>query len=894
MHRRFLIPLAFLVLACGGSGDGSLRLIVEDPGATFDRAAVFGTEEVFAWDLRRGAEAALWRSTGQASTAEPTARGLQVVPSRQRLQVDRRVRFEAAEVDSIEVLVDGLDHGNLELRWAPPRERFTPTHSIKLQARDAAGSDHRSFRFAVGKDPGWKGEIGRLRLRGRVTAARPLVMERVVGRRVRELPASLRRAAARPWKVDLGHELRNAVLAVGPRDWRIDVPPRSTLRFAYGLEEGAAGAVAFRVRAELGGGRSAVLFRAELDPGRGEAGRWYDGGADLSSFAGRRLWLRLEAETPGTGALPLSLAVWGNPEVVPPPRERPTGSLVLISVDTLRADRLSLYGHGRPTSPNLDRWAAGGVTFDHTVVQAPWTLPSHVSMLTGLDALRHGVNHNQVIPPGLTLLAEILRARGYATGAVTGGGFLHPRWGFAQGFDSYRYWPQEAPKEEELADGVARAEAWIAGHAERPFFLFFHTYETHGPYRPRQPFLTDLCGAETAARSAVVSLVIPDPDLTAGFRAGPQQPTREVWDEEGRSERIPIDDPELVGCIYDSTVAYADEHLGRLLAALDSLPANQRPTVVVTSDHGEGMGEEGRWGHGYLNDGDLLVPLVIRFADGRGAGRRIADQVRSIDVLPTLLGAAGIPPPAGIDGVSLLPLVAGSGGTAPPAAWSYAASFNLGLSLREANRTKYVFNDTAWPPANGAEALYDLAVDPLETKDLAGGDEAVAGLRHRAREALEKRAAGLRVRFENRGDRPFGGTVEGAAVKATSVKSADLGCPCVQWRGEGALSFTVPPGQAFTLRFEEAAAGSLGLAGGFGEAPDRVAPFREEVELEDLVGLRVLSFDGDGWRWSAGEDARKGQALISLWRIGGPAGASQTLEEDPELARQLRALGYLN
>ena len=165
-------------------------------------------------------------------------------------------------------------------------------------------------------------------------------------------------------------------------------------------------------------------------------------------------------------------------------------------MDDLRADHLSLYGYRKVTSPNIDSWAGHhGVTFSNVVAASPWTLPSHVSLLSGLDALSHGVNFPQdAAGKDVLFLAEALREAGYRTGAVTGGGFLRPEYGFHQGFDRFRWWPGEIGHPDELDDGLDTALRWIETWADGPFFLFFHTYEVHSPFHRREPHFERLGG----------------------------------------------------------------------------------------------------------------------------------------------------------------------------------------------------------------------------------------------------------------------------------------------------------------------------------------------------------------------------------------------------------------
>ena len=309
-----------------------------------------------------------------------------------------------------------------------------------------------------------------------------------------------------------------------------------------------------------------------------------------------------------------TLAAWAHPEVWRPASKPSPPNVIFVSLDTLRADRLSLYGNPRPTSPQLDRWArAHGVVFEKAVAPSPWTLPSHASMFTGLDALRHGVNHGYPVPPSLKVMADLFRRAGYATAAVTGGAYVSAEYGFDRGFDSFyahRGWGDD----EEMQAGVDRALAWLQHRDGQPFLLFLHTYAIHAPYRARQPYFTNLTG--TAPPSA---LYLPE-SVPPAHEDGFQVRLRLV--KQGRPME-PSDLAVLSG-LYDSSIAYADAQLGRLFSALEARGLDRRTIVVVTSDHGEALGERGLASHAYLYDFNLLVPLVVAAPDGRGAGRRVS------------------------------------------------------------------------------------------------------------------------------------------------------------------------------------------------------------------------------------------------------------------------------
>ncbi len=318
------------------------------------------------------------------------------------------------------------------------------------------------------------------------------------------------------------------------------------------------------------------------------------------------------------------------------PRARaPVRGVVLISIDALRADHLGAYGYSRDTSPFLDALAAErGVLFERAAVQYPSTLTSHLSMLTGLYPGEHGVYPpDGVLSDDIATVAERFRAAGFRTAGHTEGGFMAGGFGFARGFEEFSDPPHEAESDVErtFASGVDFLRRRKAG--ER-FFLFLHTYAVHDPYDP--------------------------PERLRGlFWTGPPPPgPPPTGPELRRLTAAGPPDPELVRyyeALYDASIRYVDERLEAFFEALRRLGLADETAVVVTSDHGEELGEHGGLGHARLYPEVLFVPLVVA-APGLPAGARIATLVESVDVAPTLLALAGIESPERTTGVDLLPL----------------------------------------------------------------------------------------------------------------------------------------------------------------------------------------------------------------------------------------------
>ncbi len=347
--------------------------------------------------------------------------------------------------------------------------------------------------------------------------------------------------------------------------------------------------------------------------------------------------------------------------------------VVLITIDTLRADRVGCYGAEHAHTPTLDALAARGVRFDTAISPVPLTLPSHASILTGLDPPRHGVHDNTLfrLSDEIPTLAERARAGGLETAAFVGALVLDRQYGLARGFDLYddrmslRRSGRLTGFAERRADRVVDAAlAWLEG-ASDSFFLWVHLYDPHAAYDP-----------------------------PPGFKAA-----------------FP-DDP------YAGEIAYADAQLGRLLAALDARWTDGRTLIVATSDHGESLGEHHEPGHGYtVYEATQRVPLLIR-GPGFPAGRVVEPVVRLVDLAPTVLGALGLAPLPEVDGLDLGPLVAGKTSRGEvPGRIAYVESlvpqFDFGWSASLGLRSdRYKYIRTLRPE------LYDLVEDPDELNDI--------------------------------------------------------------------------------------------------------------------------------------------------------------------------------
>jgi arylsulfatase A-like enzyme len=344
---------------------------------------------------------------------------------------------------------------------------------------------------------------------------------------------------------------------------------------------------------------------------------------------------------PGLRALVLALcAFWPlscQTEDVPEPPATPTVNVILVSIDTLRPDHLGCYGYEVPTSPSLDRFCDDAVVFRQAIAQAPSTLHSHASMLSSLLPHHHQATWGGKtrLPEEALTLAEILQSAGYATAAFAGGGQMDRVFGLDQGFDLY-----DQPGQEHFLGTAQRGLEWLDRVSDRPFFLFLHTYEVHHPYTP------------DAEHLALVEDGY-DGEL-------PNEISIDLLREINRQERA-IDARDLahIERTYDGEIRSMDDGFGFLIAALQERGLYEGTLIVFTSDHGEEFGEHGvvGWHSHTLYDELLRVPLVIKLPDAVHAGVAVAQQVRSIDIAPTILAGVGLAVPEEFEGTDLARLV---------------------------------------------------------------------------------------------------------------------------------------------------------------------------------------------------------------------------------------------
>lgn len=395
---------------------------------------------------------------------------------------------------------------------------------------------------------------------------------------------------------------------------------------------------------------------------------------------------------------------------------KPRGpNVLLISIDTLRADHLGCYGYGRETSPAIDRIAREGALFEQHVSSSSWTLPTHAALFTGIYDSGHGCTDvDKALEPRFETIAERFQANGYATAGFFAGPFLHPAFGFGQGFDlyadctSYGATVDAAKPEDWAKDGAANKashqdvanprtfdafQRWFVAHEDQPFFAFLHLWDVHYDFTPPPPYDEMF-----------------DPGYT-GWVTGENF----FFDERigpGMAKR----DLEHLIALYDGEIAWTDTYVAKVRAELERAGVLEDTVIVITSDHGTEFFEHGWKGHRTtLYDEVVHVPLVVRYPKSIPAGVRVAAQTRSVDVAPTILALCDLGELRDVSGESLVPVLSDPARRAGPGARAISELDSVGRSLISVrDRDWKVIGDRLRATAR----TYDRRTDPREQRPI--------------------------------------------------------------------------------------------------------------------------------------------------------------------------------
>jgi arylsulfatase A-like enzyme len=390
-------------------------------------------------------------------------------------------------------------------------------------------------------------------------------------------------------------------------------------------------------------------------------------------------------------------------------------SVVLISLDTLRADHLGSYGYSRNTSPNIDEFAAKSILFERAHSTSHATAPSHMSMFTSLNPSVHGVvnvenNRFEPMHDSFVTVTQILKAEGYHTAAFTGGGNVSPQFGFGRGFDSYRNF-DTTRSAAGTRKAIDEAISFMRVHREEKLFVFLHTYHTHDPYTPKPPYNIFV---DPGYAGRIQS------DITAFPTDGGFEALRHAfWDSVDKSDAA---DVRHLKALYDGEIAELDAMLRKFLTVIET----ERPNsiVILTSDHGEEFGEHGKFDHTQLYQELLHVPLIIRHPQ-LDRGIRISRRVSLLGLTPTILELLGIDGSYEFQGTSLL---------RPQAREEiFAEKTGIGRTL--------IVDDRKLLWRGDKSELYDLSSDPGETRNMAAANATADRLRERIDEISQANSA---------------------------------------------------------------------------------------------------------------------------------------------------------
>jgi arylsulfatase A-like enzyme len=597
-----------------------------------------------------------------------------------------------------------------------------------------------------------------------------------------------------------------------------------------------------------------------------------EGVVDMSPFGGRTVEIVLTAQGRGGGAP--DTVYWATPILLVGSRRRP--NVILISIDSLRADHLGCYGYGRRTSPTLDSLASRGYLFERAISQSPWTLPSHASLLTSLYVRTHGVCRPEVgLDARAETLAERLRAANYLTAAFASGPFLLPEYGLNQGFDMYDARCSSAGHGESYHDVTnpcirSRVAQWLWRWGEAPFFLFIHYWDVHFDYIPPAPYDT-----------------LFDPDYKGGVTG------RDFVNNDAVVEGMDPRDLAHLVALYDGEIAHTDRHIGLLLRDLEDLGLTGRTLLIVTSDHGDEFLEHGGKGHAHSLFQELIhVPIIWVDPEGVRGPRRIDDVVQLIDLAPSILQYLGLEVPTAAEGRSFVGRLRGDS-PEPRTAFSETKTGGYLKAALERD-TKAIHSALA-----GTTTVYDLRADPGERHPRAPGTLPGGSRLHAALSSfVEEGAATIEIRVYGAGsaDRcvvslefnepPLALEPQGLEqTDSLSIRDANAILDLVCSRDDVDGATLVLPGITTTVEVD-------GTFQGRALRPAEVL-LGGEHRLDELP-VRVSA--GDGRLASPGSQAQaplQSRPLVHLWTPDTRDLTVAGVNLDEATAEHLRALGYL-
>ncbi len=497
-------------------------------------------------------------------------------------------------------------------------------------------------------------------------------------------------AVPRVMPLKIGRAPRRALVAPSARTYSFYLQPAKGSRLVFDYASNVN--TSFVVRASSDGMATQEFFRAKA------SGDWQEGHVDLAALAGKVV--RLELTTEGAEGL----TGWGEPEIMLPPEAVPEAvateapapkNLVFLLIDTQRADAFKIF---QPQSdfktPTFDDLAARSLAFTAAYNNENWTKPSVATTLSGVYPVTHDTKSDSAaLPEGVQLASQKLKADGFKTAGFVANGYVSEKFGFDKGWDLFRNYIREG-KNTEAENVFKDALEWIGKQApDDRFFAYLQTIDPHVPYRTDESY---------------TKLFF---DGAYKGKLGPSVEAEEQIALSKTPEKFTDEDRKWVRAQYRAEVSYHDAMLGNFIKALEEAGSLQDTVFVITNDHGEEIGDHGRWGHGHSLYEELLrAPLIIHYDPIFKPGQLFSEVVEHVDLMPTLMDVLGVAPMKTADGVSFLPALRGE-----PTQWPL-------YSLSEFQSGKRALRVGSWKlirSTGSSRELFNLADDPTESKDLA-------------------------------------------------------------------------------------------------------------------------------------------------------------------------------
>jgi len=699
-------------------------------------------------------------------------------------------------------------------------------------------------------------------------------------------PAAAARDRAPVGKVRLGKEIREAVyLEVGPSiRWRISTADgQRVLRFGFGKPPDGELPGALQITAGTRPGEKQTLLTEQLS--EENARGWHDRTVSVPPCPAGPCWIGVSVTEAEPSATPAAIVV-SNP-LLTRGGEAGKPNVILVSLDTLGADHLPAHGGPTGISPHIDALADEGVLFESAFANSSLTHTSHASMLSGASPFNTEYIWLDGSVQSGTTLADVLRDAGYVTGAFTGGVILTEEMRFDRGFEIFYQYntlfrgPASRTDVEYL---TARALSWVERHADVPFFLFLHSYEVHGPFMDR--------GANDEIHFSAPQVPLTGAGMKPRIFGFPHMRGRlpaelhqlpyliKTFSLERKlvstaAAGVPVDDIGVVRDVYRAEISFTDKVLGRFLAALEDRGLLDNTILVLTSDHGEAFFEHGLLQHGVLYGETLRVPLIFRFPGHLPAGSRVAAQVSSMDIAPTILDLAGVNIPPEMDGQSLASMLQGDEAVDRS---FYGLVIGNGLFWQTDRREKLIVRAALGRPNYGKVELFDLTIDPMEQHDLSAGNGIPPEHRQMVWETIES-MPGIHVDFGAHAGRTYEVELSWPQVVRDRMYGFDI-------KSSNCAVKRKPERLACTMEFAETSRMVL---------LDRRRPRALDIALHPVDGGDSLSFifeavDVTTAREPVASRDGDGPPLVA-WRRNELVPNRNPFS--PEQIRRLRALGYI-